>query len=267
MSDETPAAPSSLAIPLSTLLYDEGDLVAVDKPAGLPVVPARGPNADDCLRARLEQALGCRLWVVHRIDKPVTGVVLFARTPEAHRDMSLRFAAGEVRRRYLAWVLGVPDPAQGRIDIPIREGRKGRMKGAPDGKVSRTDYRVLDSMSWPISTPAAPDQPGQPGEATTQAALVEARLVTGRRHQIRLHLAYRGHPVLFDLLYAGPQSDALARLRVHLGAAPGAPAIHLHARSLSWSPRPGSAPIEILAPTPPAFRPGDPQPWHLEHRA
>ena len=77
--------------------------------------------------------------------------------------------------------------------------------------------------------------------------------MTGRRHQIRLHFAYQGHPILFDRLYAGPQGAALDRLGAQLGADADAPAIRLHARSLSWTPRPGASPIEIIAPTPPAF--------------
>ncbi len=226
------------------ILYEEQGLLAVNKPAGIAVVPGRGPDGDDCLRLRLEEGLGRRLWVVHRIDKPVTGVALFATNAEAHREMSMRFEAGLVRRRYTAWVLGVPAASAGRIDIPIEPGRKGRMRGASSGKPSRTDYRVLETIEV------------SPRSSPYRASLLEVELLSGRRHQIRLHLAYEGHPILFDPLYAGPRAGALEALCAAVDVPRPPESIHLHARSLSWSPGGGAPEQDISAPLPPWFRLG-----------
>ncbi len=211
-------APSSAAW---CILQHEDDVLAVAKPAGQVVVPGRGEAADGALRLEVERHLGRPVWVVHRIDRPASGVVLFATSAAAHRHLSMAFEAGAVARRYLAWVLGVPAPLEGRIDIPIREGRKGRMKGAPDGKPSRTDYRVL--------------------RACDGFSLVEARLHTGRRHQIRLHLAYSGHPVVHDALYAGPRLAELTALGRRLGLAVDEPGIRLHAVEVAWTGPDGRA--------------------------
>lgn len=196
------------------ILFDEDGVLAVAKPPGLVVVPGRGDDLGEPLRQQVERHLGRPVWVVHRIDRPASGVVLFATSAEVHRTLSMAFEAGVVERRYLAWVLGVPEPPEATIDLPIREGRKGRMKGAPDGKPSRTEYRVLRTADG--------------------CALLEARLHSGRRHQVRLHLAYRGHPILVDPLYAGPRAADLDALRRRLGLPPDEPGIRLHAAEIAW---------------------------------
>ena len=216
------------------VLSHEADVLAVAKPCGLVVVPGRGDAAHGSLREAVEAHLGRPVWVVHRIDRPASGVVLLATSAEAHRRLSMAFEAGAVERRYLAWVLGVPEPLQGTIDLPIREGRKGRMKGAPDGKPSRTDYRVLREAQG--------------------CALVEARLQTGRRHQIRLHLAYRGHPVLVDGLYAGPRLGDLRALADRLGLGPDEPGIRLHAAEVAWT-EPDGTRRRVACEPPPGFDP------------
>lgn len=217
-----------------SILSHEDDVLAVAKPPGLVVVPGRGDDLGVPLRQQLERHLGRPVWVVHRIDRPASGIVLFATTAEVHRALSMAFEAGQVERRYLAWVLGVPEPPQGAIDLPIREGRKGRMKGAPDGKPSRTDYRVLRVVDG--------------------GSLLEARLHSGRRHQVRLHLAYRGHPILVDPLYAGPRAADLEALRVRLGLPVDEPGIRLHAAELAWR-GPDGQPRRIACDPPPGFDP------------
>lgn len=216
------------------ILSHDDDVLAVDKPQGQLVVPGRGDASDESLKQALERHLDRPVWVVHRIDRPASGVVLLATSADAHRFLSMTFEAGAVQRRYLAWVLGVPEPPEGSITIPIREGRKGRMKGAPDGKPSRTDYRVLRSADG--------------------CALVEARLHTGRRHQIRLHLAYSGHPILVDGLYAGPRSADLAAMRERLGLPVLEPGIRLHAAEIAWR-GPDDRPHRVTSDPPPGFDP------------
>jgi len=223
--------------PVEILLERDG-VLAVNKPAGLAVVPGRGEDdADDHLRARLERQLGRPVWVVHRIDKATSGLVLFASDAATHRALSMRFESGRVERVYRAWLLGVPEPRAGVIEIPIREGRKGRMKGAPDGKPSCTRYQVLRVAQVP---------------GCGRGSLVEARLDTGRRHQIRLHFAYTGHPVLFDELYAGRAKAELERARLALEPAVQPPRVHLHALSLAWVGEDGRR-VTLEAPEPVDF--------------
>ncbi|MFT3708843.1 MAG: RNA pseudouridine synthase [Archangium sp.] len=167
--------------PLQVLDQREG-LVALDKPPGLLVIPGRDPS-EPCARAMLEAQLGTKLWVCHRIDRDTSGIVIFATTAEAHRRASMAFENGQVKKTYLAIVEGVVATAL-EIDAPLIEGRKGKMRIAfagEDGKASKTLVRPL--------------------EALRGATLVEAEPLTGRQHQIRVHLKSRGHPLLFDHQY------------------------------------------------------------------
>jgi RluA family pseudouridine synthase len=156
---------------------------AVDKPPGVAVVPTRTGAPEDCLKAHVQKELGGTIWVVHRLDKDTSGVVLFARDAEAHRALSMAFERGQVKKRYLALVEGRLEKAQ-TIDAPIAAGRKGRMRVAREGeqgKPSQTRVRALQLFA--------------------QASLVEAEPLTGRTHQIRVHLRHVGHPLLADPLY------------------------------------------------------------------
>jgi RluA family pseudouridine synthase len=157
--------------------------VAIDKPPGIAVVPMREGDPLNCLKAQVEAALGTRIWVVHRLDKDTSGVVLFALDAEAHRALSMAFERGQVKKRYLALVEGRLERAQ-TIDAAIAAGRKGRMRVArptEQGKPSQTRLRALQVFA--------------------AATLVEAEPLTGRTHQIRVHLAHAGHPLLADPLY------------------------------------------------------------------
>ena len=176
------------------ILFEDAHLLAVDKPAGRLVIPGRGTD-ERSLREELEAAHG-RLWVVHRLDRGTTGVLVFARTAEAHRTLNLAFDRGEPAKRYLALVRGTPAPER-RVDVPLAPARRGRMRparpGDPRGKPSATAFRLLRAFpprAW----------------AGGALALVEALPETGRTHQIRVHLAADGHPLAVDPDYgdAGP---------------------------------------------------------------
>lgn len=162
------------------VLWQRGGLVAVDKPPGLLVIPGRAPDDRACAKELLAAQLGRRVWVCHRIDRDTSGVLLFALDEAAHRAASMAFERGEVEKRYLALVEGrVDEPLD--IALPLAEGRKGRMRVGDDGKPARTLVRPL--------------------EALANATLVECQPLTGRQHQIRVHLRARGHPLLVDHQY------------------------------------------------------------------
>jgi tRNA pseudouridine32 synthase/23S rRNA pseudouridine746 synthase len=185
-------------------------LLAVDKPAGRIVIPGRGGD-ELSLREELEAVHG-KLWVVHRLDRGTTGVLVFARTADAHRTVNLAFDRGEPRKRYLALVRGEP-PGEARLDAPIAPARRGRMRparpGDARGKAALTTIRTLEQF------PARPWAGGA-------LALVEALPETGRTHQIRVHLMDAGYPLAVDPDYGdegpllGPDARALlARTPLH----------------------------------------------------
>jgi tRNA pseudouridine32 synthase / 23S rRNA pseudouridine746 synthase len=165
-------------VTLEVLFADE-QLAAVAKPPGRIVVPGRD-KGEPTIREEAEAILG-PLWVVHRLDRGTSGVLLFARTAEAHRILCGLFELHRVSKRYLALVRGVV-ATELRVDAPVAVGRKGRMRageGIPGARASSTFVRPLASFS-------------------PHASLVEAYPASGRTHQVRVHLAHAGHPLLVD---------------------------------------------------------------------
>ena len=182
-------------------------MVAADKPSGLLCVPGRGEAGRDCLSARV-QALYPDALIVHRLDMATSGLCVLARGADAQRTLSMAFAARAVHKRYVAVVHGhLQGPAGGGwsvIDLPLLADWPNRPLSKVDhdhGKPSVTRWRVL-----------AHDEASD----TTRLALEP---VTGRSHQLRLHLQAIGHPILGDALYAPPAVQALApRLLLHATA-------------------------------------------------
>jgi tRNA pseudouridine32 synthase/23S rRNA pseudouridine746 synthase len=215
---------------IPVLLADE-HVLAVDKPAGRVVVPGRGPP-EESLRAELERAHG-PLWVVHRLDRGTSGVLLLARTAEAHRTLNLAFERGEPRKRYLALVRGEPPP-EVLLDAALVPARRGRRRparpGEAGGKPARTRVHRLERF-------AAPAGGGAP------LALVEALPETGRTHQIRVHLAFAGFPLALDPHYGDAGPLALPG-GVTLARTP------LHAAWLALRHPATGAPLELEAPLP-----------------
>lgn len=195
-----------------TLLADNPRWIAVDKPPGIAAIPARDEAPEESLRHRLQQQLGVPLWVVHRIDRETSGVMIYARDAEAHRALNLAFQRGQVAKTYLAWTAGVPDPASGQIGVPMHAARKGKMRpatpGEPGAISARTDYAV--EHTWP--------------HAGAPIARVRCHPRTGRQHQIRVHLRAIGCPILRDGYYGlatfKPPYDTLplGRLALHAAA-------------------------------------------------
>lgn len=180
------------------IVYADDALIAFDKPAGLLSVPGRGPDKADCAAARV-QALYSDALTVHRLDMATSGLLLFARGKDMQRALSGLFARGEMAKRYLADVWGSPDPAGGEINLPLIADwpRRPLQKVDHDvGKPSTTRYETVSSADGIARLSLTP--------------------LTGRSHQLRVHLSAIGHPILGDEFYAHPEAFALgSRLALH----------------------------------------------------
>lgn len=180
------------------LLHADAHCIVVDKPAGLPAVPGRPEALHDCAWSRLRAAYP-EARVVHRLDMATSGLLLFARSLDAQRDFSRAFAERRVLKRYVAVVAGEPGDDAGTIELPIGRDWADRPRRCIDpvhGQPALTRWRVLAR-----------------GARHTR---LELEPITGRTHQLRLHLAAIGHPIVGDGLYAPPAVLAAApRLLLH----------------------------------------------------
>ncbi len=225
-----PGAPLPEAIPLS-IVYQDTDVMVVDKPAGLTVHPAPGHPRGTLVNALLALCPdlkgisaegGLRPGIVHRLDKDTSGLLVVAKSDRAHRSLSQQLKAHEVAKSYLALVHGIPEPPQGLIDAPIARHPRRRKKMAvvQGGRPAQTRYRTR--------------------EAVGRYALLEVEPITGRTHQIRLHLAHIGHPVVGDATY-GRRSPYVGRQ-------------FLHAHRLAFRLPGSNRTIEVESPLPPDLR-------------
>ena len=194
-----PAIPQAEAIDLE-VIHEDADLIVIDKPAGLVVHPAPGNSSGTLVNALLAQCgeslsgIGGvkRPGIVHRLDKETSGLIVVAKNDRSHIDLSEQFAARTIDRAYQALVWGIPRPPTGTIEGNIGRNRHNRKKMAlvpSGGKHAKTSYKVIKRFGG-------------------FASLVECRLATGRTHQIRVHMAHIGHPVIGDTIYGGGISGA-----------------------------------------------------------
>ncbi|MDI5984777.1 pseudouridine synthase [Halomonas sp. M4R5S39] len=177
-----------MAPPL-TILHQDDHLVVVHKPAGLLVhrtALARGERA--FLLQRLRDQLGRRVYPVHRLDRPTSGIMVFALSPEIATPLAEAFAERRVAKRYLAVVRGL-GPEHEWLDYPLREEDGSRPKAEMPALAALTEVRRLDSVELPVQVDRYP---------RSRYSLMEARPRTGRRHQIRRHLSHRGYPIIGD---------------------------------------------------------------------
>jgi 23S rRNA pseudouridine1911/1915/1917 synthase len=205
-----PAAPQAQAMPLA-IVHEDADLIVVDKPAGLAVHPGPGHAAGTLVNALIAHCGASlsgiggvrRPGIVHRLDKDTTGLLVVAKNDRAHRGLAEQFAAhgadGRLERRYLAIAWGTPERRRGAIDAALARSRANRTKIAvvseAAGRRAVTRYEVL--ATYPQ------------GAAKPLASLLRLTLETGRTHQVRVHLAHIGHPLLGDLTYgAGFKASA-----------------------------------------------------------
>nr|WP_235986097.1 pseudouridine synthase [Paracoccus aerius] len=182
-------------------MHADHEILVVDKPAGLLSVPGRGEGKDDCLINRLRGAFPTVL-LVHRLDQDTSGVMVFGLTPHAQRTLSRQFEERRVKKAYLARLAGRLEPKAGTVDLPLIVDWPNRPRQKVDheqGRPAQTDWRVI--------------------RATDAETRVRLFPLTGRSHQLRVHMAETGHPILGDPLYA-------------TGAAADHPRLMLHAESL-----------------------------------
>ncbi len=178
------------------ILFENKDIVAVDKPEGLASIPERDLSKD-CLLSLLSSKFKEKLYVVHRLDKEASGIILFAKNADAHKYLNKQFFNHTINKTYLALTHGIIKEENGAIDKPIRQFGSGRMGvDLKIGKASTTKFHVIKKFD--------------------SYTLVEAYPLTGRRHQIRVHLYSIAHPIVGDLRYGDKTlQEKFPRLMLH----------------------------------------------------
>lgn len=184
-----------------SVLFEDERLVVVSKRAGQPTAAGGGVAAAETLQAQVAEYIGGRAYLVHRLDRETSGVIVFARTADSHRLLSQQFEGRAVTKRYLALVAGQMDTTVGEISEPLREFGSGRIGVDPKGKKAVTMWKRRERLR--------------------DHDLLEVTPVTGRRHQIRVHLYSIGHPILGDTRYGDSRPVG------------GAPRLMLHALDLT----------------------------------
>ncbi len=199
------------------IIHVDDTFVAANKPTGLLTVPGRGPDKQDCLYRRMLDEFPDAL-VVHRLDMDTSGLILFARSPEAQRNLSLQFEKREISKTYIAIVEGIIEKNAGMIDFPMRKDMEQRLppKHLVDcvrGKKAVTEWRVLSR-----------------GVATTRVVLFPQ---TGRSHQLRVHMQATSFPIVGDPIYGTPAERLM-----------------LHAQLLEFHHPVSGEPIQLECPAP-----------------
>lgn len=227
VDDTRPAADPTVPV---AVVHEDPDVVVVDKPAGLVVHPGAGHRDGTLVNGLLarypeiaEVGDPARPGIVHRLDKDTSGLLLVARSQAAYEGLVGALARREVDRAYLTLVWGAVEAPTGLIDAPVGRSprRRTRMAVSADGREARTRYEVVGSFSHPVV-----------------ATLLRCRLETGRTHQIRVHLAAIGHPVVGDEAYGGARSSFPV------------PRVVLHAAELGFTHPVRGGRIELVSPVP-----------------
>lgn len=193
MTDFAYAPPSGLP----PILHRDGHILVVDKPAGLLSVPGRGADRADCLLSRLQAAFG-EVLLVHRLDLDTSGLIIFARERKAQGALGRQFEARTVAKLYAARLWGAMSQDMGRVDLPLAVDWPNRPRQHVDhvsGRPAQTDWSIVSRL---------PDE-----------TRVSLRPLTGRSHQLRVHMAALGHPILGDTLYSSGAARQFPRLMLH----------------------------------------------------
>ena len=179
------------------VLHADHEILVVDKPAGLLSVPGKGPELADCLTARLEKAFPT-VRLVHRLDRDTSGVMVFGLTAHAQRHLGQQFEARKTKKTYIARVAGRVEGKTGTVDLPLIvdwPNRPLQKVCHETGKPAVTDYRVL--------------------KASDEESRMRLHPLTGRSHQLRVHMLALGHPILGDPLYAPETAGNFPRMMLH----------------------------------------------------
>jgi tRNA pseudouridine32 synthase/23S rRNA pseudouridine746 synthase len=208
-------------VPLA-VIHADARLIVLDKPAGLLTVPGKEPGREDCLIARL-RAVHPEALLVHRLDCDTSGVIVFARDRAAQGHLGQQFERRMAGKAYQARLAGRLEPARGRVDLPLCADWPNRPRQKVDhlhGRPAQTDWEVIGHDTWPDAGPEfAPDPGPESGHGSGHrggTTRVRLRPRTGRSHQLRVHMAALGHPILGDPIYAaGPARDAWPRMLLH----------------------------------------------------
>lgn len=179
-------------------LYSDDSIVVVNKPAGLLSVPGRGEDKQDCLWRRVQQRFPTAR-IVHRLDQATSGLLILALKAETHRNLSIQFQQRIPTKRYQAIIAGIPEQGAGRVELPLRcdwDNRPRQMVDPVDGKPATTDWECVQSYD--------------------DRCRVLLHPITGRSHQLRVHMQALGHPIIGDRFYAcEPYISASDRLLLH----------------------------------------------------
>lgn len=177
------------------ILYKDEDIIVVNKPPGIAVIPDRFKKELPSINLMLSQQIGQKVFTVHRLDKDTSGVLCFALNSNAHQQLSNQFQNHSIKKAYLALINGVILPESQMIDLPIDKHPtiSGKMIVKKNGKPSTTSYTTL--KKWAMYS------------------YLELQLHTGRTHQIRVHLSYLGHPIVADNLYGNGQPFKLSTIK------------------------------------------------------
>lgn len=223
---EARASAEDLAMIRRCVLYRDDSVIVLNKPPGLATQGGTGTTVHvDMLLDALTFDSTERPRLVHRLDKDTSGVLLLGRTPAATAKLAAAFKSRAARKVYWALVVGVPDPREGTIKAPIakQEGAKGeKMEVSEDGQRATTDFEVIEN-------------------AAKTVAWLQMRPLTGRTHQLRVHAAYLGTPILGDGKYGGAEA--------HLQGQGVSRKLHLHARAIQC-PHPDGGTLRVIAPLP-----------------
>ncbi len=218
------------------VLYSDDDLVVANKPAGLTVIPHRIHPEIETVQSILQKQFG-RLWVVHRIDRNTSGVLCFARNEAAHRHLSLQFQNHQVKKVYTAIVKGKMREKMGEVNQPIAENmaRPGSMLIHKRGKDALSLYEVIEEFK--------------------SASLLKIEIKTGRTHQIRVHMAFIGNPLLVDELYANSGAFFFSSIKRNYKASgeeerPAIARLTLHASGITLTHPTTGNQISFTAPLP-----------------
>ncbi len=179
-------------------LYSDDSIVVVSKPAGLLSVPGRGEDKQDCLWRRVQQRFPTAR-IVHRLDQATSGLLILALNADSHRNLSIQFQQRVPTKRYQAIIAGIPEASSGRVELPLRcdwENRPLQIVDPIDGKPATTDWLCIETYA--------------------DRCRVLLHPITGRSHQLRVHMQALGHPIIGDHFYAPePFRSASDRLQLH----------------------------------------------------